>query len=386
MRTVVGIASGLLSLKQYPHGTTVIGGGWQGVGNREAGGVALLPERLIGNVRLACHAIPALKEARLARAWAGLEAETADALPAVGPIPGHPDAYVSAAASIPATPAASTSRSCWRTASSSASPRCRFPHRQASAATGEGGMTRFDPQRLAGMHAATIVPMTADFRIDEAALAAHIAEVAGTPGIHGLLVNGHAGENFVLTSEEKRRVVAIAREVAPKSCVICSGINAESSLVLAEDARLAEAAGADLLLVFPPNSFALSHPETALIHQRHVLEATSLPLLLYGAPVGAGAMAYDAATLASLASEPRVLGIKDGSWEVAAYEANRRQLLALRPDFVVMGSGDEHLLTSYLIGSAGSQVSLAAIAPRLCADFYAAASRPTGRRPAACMT
>lgn len=94
MRTVVGIASGLLSLKQYPHGTTVIGGGWQGVGDRERGGIALRPERLIGNIRLACHAIPALKEARLARAWAGLEAETADALPAVGPIPGVPDAYV----------------------------------------------------------------------------------------------------------------------------------------------------------------------------------------------------------------------------------------------------------------------------------------------------
>ncbi len=237
-------------------------------------------------------------------------------------------------------------------------------------------MTRFDPKRLRGMHAATIVPMKSDFSIDEAALARHIAEVAGTPGIHGLLVNGHAGENFVLTSEEKRRVVEIAREVAPASCVICSGVNAESSLALAEDARDAEAAGADILLIFPPNSFALSHdPGTALIHQRHVLEATSLPLLLYGAPVGAGAMAYDAATLAALAAEPRVLGIKDGSWEVAAYEANRRQLLALRPDFMVMGSGDEHLLTSYLIGSVGSQVSLAAVAPRLCADFYAAASR-----------
>jgi sarcosine oxidase, subunit beta len=94
MRTVVGIASGLLSLKQYAHGATVIGGGWQGVGDRERGGVALMPDRLIGNIRLACHAIPALKQARLARAWAGLEAETADALPAVGPIPGHPDAYV----------------------------------------------------------------------------------------------------------------------------------------------------------------------------------------------------------------------------------------------------------------------------------------------------
>jgi sarcosine oxidase subunit beta len=94
MRTVVGIASGLLSLKQYPHGTVVIGGGWQGLGDRERGGVELVPDRLIGNIRLACHAIPELASARLARAWAGLEAETADALPAAGPIPGIDDAYV----------------------------------------------------------------------------------------------------------------------------------------------------------------------------------------------------------------------------------------------------------------------------------------------------
>jgi glycine/D-amino acid oxidase-like deaminating enzyme len=94
MRTVIGIASGLLSLKQYAHGTTVIGGGWQARGDRERGGAELMPDRLIGNIRLACHAIPALRDARLARAWAGLEAETADALPAVGPVPGIADAYV----------------------------------------------------------------------------------------------------------------------------------------------------------------------------------------------------------------------------------------------------------------------------------------------------
>jgi 4-hydroxy-tetrahydrodipicolinate synthase len=232
-----------------------------------------------------------------------------------------------------------------------------------------------EPSRLKGMHAATIVPMTADFALDEPALARHIADVAGTSGICGLLVNGHAGENFVLSPQEKHRVVEIARANTPPGCVICSGVNAESSLQAAKDARMAEEAGADILLVFPPNSFALPHdPMAALIHQRHVLQATSLPLLLYGAPVGAGAMAYDPETLRALASEPRVLGTKDGSWEVAAYEANRRLLKAVRPDFVVMGSGDEHLLTSYVIGSDGSQVSLAAVAPRLCAEFYAAAS------------
>lgn len=94
MRTQVGIASGLLSLKQYPHGTVVIGGGWQGKGDRASGHGEIVTDSVVGNIRLACHAIPALKTARLARSWTGFEAETADALPAVGPIPGFADAYV----------------------------------------------------------------------------------------------------------------------------------------------------------------------------------------------------------------------------------------------------------------------------------------------------
>ncbi len=94
MRTQVGIASGLLSLKQYPHGTVVIGGGWQGRGDRTANTSSLVTASVVGNVRLACHAIPALRDARLVRAWTGFEAETDDAMPAVGPVPGVPDAYV----------------------------------------------------------------------------------------------------------------------------------------------------------------------------------------------------------------------------------------------------------------------------------------------------
>lgn len=94
MRTVVGVASGLLSLKQFPHGTVVIGGGWQGLGDREHGPTAFKTESLIGNVRLACHVIPALRGSRIVRAWLGLEAETADALPVIGPLPEVPDAFM----------------------------------------------------------------------------------------------------------------------------------------------------------------------------------------------------------------------------------------------------------------------------------------------------
>jgi glycine/D-amino acid oxidase-like deaminating enzyme len=94
MRSVLGVASGLLSLKQYENGSVLIGGGWQGIGDRESGPIAVVPEHLLGNIRLAVHAIPALREARMLRSWLGLEAETDDALPAIGPLPGVNNAWV----------------------------------------------------------------------------------------------------------------------------------------------------------------------------------------------------------------------------------------------------------------------------------------------------
>ncbi|MGY8637371.1 dihydrodipicolinate synthase family protein [Bradyrhizobium sp. 14AA] len=228
--------------------------------------------------------------------------------------------------------------------------------------------------RLRGIHAATIVPMTPDFRIDEAQLGAHLNSVASTPGINGLLVNGHAGENFVLSLAEKRRVVELARQHAPKDCLIVSGVNHESSLEAACEAAALEQAGADGLLVFPPNSWALGHADDCVIeHHRRIRDATAGPLMLYAAPVGAGAMAYGPPLLTQLVADPRFVAIKEGSWEVATYEQNLRLIRKLRPEFVVLGSGDEHLLTSYLVGSAGSQVSLACVVPELVVGLWTAA-------------
>ena len=45
-------------------------------------------------MRLARWTVHALAEARIARIWLGLEAETADALPLLGQVPGVPGAYV----------------------------------------------------------------------------------------------------------------------------------------------------------------------------------------------------------------------------------------------------------------------------------------------------
>jgi 4-hydroxy-tetrahydrodipicolinate synthase len=214
-----------------------------------------------------------------------------------------------------------------------------------------------------GIYTATVCPFARNGTIDEEALARHMVTAVATPGIVGVLINGHAGENFLLTRAEKRRVVEIAHATIGTRAILVCGINAESSFEAADQARDAETAGADALLVFPPFSWALSQDDTmALNHHRIVAAASRLPLVLYQAGV-ASEMAYSPAVLSGLVRLPNVVAIKEGSWESARYEANRRLIKRIAPHVAVMASGDEHLLTCMAVGSEGSMVSLAVLVP-----------------------
>ena len=152
-----------------------------------------------------------------------------------------------------------------------------------------------------------------------------------------------------------------------------SGVNAESSLEAADLARAVVDAGADAVMVFPPNGWALGQDaRMAVNHHRLILEAVDAPIMLFQASVNAGRMAYAPEVLAALVRLPRVVAIKEGSWEVATYEANRRLVKALAPEVAMMGSGDEHLLTSYAVGSDGSLVSLSVVVPEAIVALYEA--------------
>lgn len=91
-------AGGVLSLKQYPNGTVVIGGGWQGRGGVNPDRRDVDYENLLHNLRIAARVVPGLAPLRVLRAWAGFEGVVADALPLLGRLPGFAHAYVVACA------------------------------------------------------------------------------------------------------------------------------------------------------------------------------------------------------------------------------------------------------------------------------------------------
>lgn len=86
-RTVVTHINGGLSLKQPDNGTIVIGGGWQGLGSPELGGVEIIQDNLVTNLRLTHSAFPDIAKARLVRTWLGIESRLAGARPYAGAIP-----------------------------------------------------------------------------------------------------------------------------------------------------------------------------------------------------------------------------------------------------------------------------------------------------------
>lgn len=223
-----------------------------------------------------------------------------------------------------------------------------------------------------GVYAATLCPLdSAGRHIDEAALAAHLDTVASVDGVAGLLINGHAGENFALSRAEKRRVIEIAHEVCAERLVIVTGINSEDSYEAQAHANDAKAAGADAILLFPPFSWSLSTDlATVLKHHEVVNHDARMPMMLYQAGVGTRGMAYTADMLTALVGLPDVVAIKEGSWESAAYDANRRLVRSVAPHVAVMASGDEHLFTCFAIGTEGSLVSLAAVIPELIVALY----------------
>ena len=86
---VVGCFDRKLSLKQLADGSYLIGGGWPAsitdeVGNR----YEVLDESVRASREIAGAVYPPVRDAALARSWAGLEAFTPDEIPLIGPVPG----------------------------------------------------------------------------------------------------------------------------------------------------------------------------------------------------------------------------------------------------------------------------------------------------------
>jgi 2-keto-3-deoxy-L-rhamnonate aldolase len=105
-------------------------------------------------------------------------------------------------------------------------------------------------------------------------------------GIDGLVLAGTTAEAVLLSAEERKELVKVARKAAvdsgrPKFPVV-AGISGQSTV---ESTRLAEdalSAGADFGLLLPPSYWAKAVTKEAILGFYHdVADATALPIVIY---------------------------------------------------------------------------------------------------------
>ncbi len=215
-----------------------------------------------------------------------------------------------------------------------------------------------------GLYAANIVPLKKNKRINIPELKKHLADIVKQKYIKGLLVNGHAGENFTLSETEQLLVLSIAKKIIGKNQLIVSGVNCEDPYVARVMAKKMEKQGADAILIFPPFSWSFSRSQDQIFnHHKLIHDYISIPIFTYQSTINSGAMNYEASLNKKLLSLKRIIGVKEGSWNTNAYIQNYKLFKKYKSKFLVMASGDEHLYPCFKHGSDGSLVSLAIIMP-----------------------
>jgi len=279
---------------------------------------------------------------------------------------------------------------------------------------------------LEGIFPAVTTPFYPDGRLYDRKLEHNIERYSRTP-VAGLVLLGSTGEAVMLSDEESRTVLRVAREAAAPEKVLLAGVGRES---LVETLRLAEFAADqqyDAVLVRTPHYYGpqMGHTEM-LTYYRTLADRSPLPVVLYSIPKFTH---YDLPVdvIAELAQHPNIIGIKDSSGDVeriaeivtATRNAMRREvavtqtftaftsrmMLAANPQenfvsaealggeaavavapplpkikvmrkkevgFQVLAGSAHGLLNTLEAGAAGGVLALAACAPQACQEIYIA--------------
>ncbi len=226
---------------------------------------------------------------------------------------------------------------------------------------------------LRGVTVATVLPFRDDLTIDWASYARLLDYCACPDGIAAVFVNGHAGEGGSLSDEERQMVIARTRaQIGNKP--LLAGIIAHSTAEAIEQARLAEVAGADCAVLFPPAPLgggASATPRAPVAFVRAVSEAIGIPVSIFQYPVTSG-FGYSRQTLAEIAALDRVIAVKEGSDTMLAYDENRRAVKQADPDVAFLPSNYNWFLPQLAVGGDGILSGLVSLVPHLFVELWQA--------------
>jgi len=225
-----------------------------------------------------------------------------------------------------------------------------------------------------GIFPAMQCPFDANLAIDESELRRFASWLASHRGIGGLVTNGHTGEVFALTAQQRAEVTRIVADELKGKLPVVSGLCCEGIADAIEHAKMAHEAGATALLVMPPHQwlrFGMKQPENVVDYFSAIGKSSGLDLVVHVYPAWTRA-SYKFETLAKLARLPSVKCMKVGTRDMNKYACDLRVIREADPDVTLLTCHDEYLLASMVQGVDGALVGFASMIPQMVIELYAA--------------
>jgi 4-hydroxy-tetrahydrodipicolinate synthase len=190
-------------------------------------------------------------------------------------------------------------------------------------------------------------------------------------GSSALVPCGTTGESATLDNDEHHRVIGLCVEQAAGRVRVIAGCGSNDTRTALWHMQVAKDLGADAALMVAPY---YNRPSQAglIAHFSHLAESCDLPIVLYNVP---GRTVTDLLpdTVIELAKRfpGKIVGLKDASGDLQRVVVQR---VGAGPRFCQLSGDDPLALAGYVLGQTGCISVTANVAPKLCAEFHAAAA------------
>ncbi|RRD63966.1 dihydrodipicolinate synthase family protein [Fretibacterium sp. OH1220_COT-178] len=219
-----------------------------------------------------------------------------------------------------------------------------------------------DKNRFRGVIPALITCFDSKGSFDEKRMRLVVRDLLAQ-NVQGLYLTGSTGEAFLMTLEERKRVVEVVADETAGRVPLIVHVGAISTRHSTELALHAKDVGVDAISSVPPFYWKFSEKEIFSYYET-LCSSVDLPVVVYNVPL-AGLMSLS--FIEQLYKIPNVCGVK--------YTATTHYEIALLkntlgPDFLVFSGCDEMAISGLLFGADGLIGSFYNLMPEVFLDIY----------------
>ncbi|QYM76721.1 dihydrodipicolinate synthase family protein [Leucobacter luti] len=213
-----------------------------------------------------------------------------------------------------------------------------------------------------GVIVASALPFTEDLAVDYDRFADHVQFLADN-GCDGIAPNGSLGEYQNLTAEERAKVIEVAVDAAPAGFSVMAGCGAYGALESLRWAEQAAAAGADCVMLLPPNTYRANREQVK--HHYATVAQAGLPIVGYNNPIDT-----KVDLIPDLIAEIHEAGHMVGVKEFTGDPRRIYEIKELAPDIDILIGTDDSVLEVGIAGAVGWVAGYPNAIPRSTVELY----------------